>query len=497
MYIDLKSSYSNWRRFSLVVAIILVCSFVRCTDNHRPVSVVPAVDLGPAAVVSNLKIAGIAADRITISWTAPATNGEDLEYQIRHSEDSLTVANWLEGVVCPNVPPVADSGMTQSCDVTGLPAGKLSYIAIRIRSNSGGLGPLSENVSGTIPSLLTVPVSYSLSGDGISVSDFDSDGDIDIVIRKQTEDGDSLYVLHNNGTGRFAQSQVLSVAGSSSEVRSADINNDGFNDIVTLSSTHILMLTNDGTGYFSVTNFEWVGQMTKDLQVGDLNGDGFTDIIASASVYYGKFEGGSSSTTVYFNDGTGGFDDDDTLSQLPLIDICIFDADGDNDNDIAHTYGGSEQAVLLYNDGTGRSWVGEEVMCLDWTMGSVTPGDINKDGRLDLIAVSDALDQLAVATRNDQDDYTLKISTLGAGEGHDCHLGDFNGDGFLDVARAGYILTLHINDGEGGFSGAAIYPINTDNCLSDLEVADFNGDGHPDIAVVQNPGSLKVFFSLP
>jgi len=65
-------------------------------------------------------------------------------------------------------------------------------------------------------------------------------------------------------------------------------------------------------------------------------------------------------------------------------------------------------------------------------------------------------------------------------------VGDFNGDGKLDIAAAvggSNLLVILLGDGDGTFT-AATSPTSTLDGPGSLAVADFNGDGFPDIAVV-------------
>ena len=70
--------------------------------------------------------------------------------------------------------------------------------------------------------------------------------------------------------------------------------------------------------------------------------------------------------------------------------------------------------------------------------------------------------------------------------------GDFNGDGFVDVAtgnRQDHSVTVRLGNDDGTFDAEARYPVG--NFVSDVTVADFNGDGHLDIATT-NSGSNDV-----
>jgi hypothetical protein len=84
-------------------------------------------------------------------------------------------------------------------------------------------------------------------------------------------------------------------------------------------------------------------------------------------------------------------------------------------------------------------------------------------------------------------------------------VGDFNGDGKLDLAIANQYdgtVTVLLGDGTGGFTAAAGSPFAVGTNPSSVAVADFNGDGKPDLAITSAATSsvtvlLNSFPALP
>ena len=78
-------------------------------------------------------------------------------------------------------------------------------------------------------------------------------------------------------------------------------------------------------------------------------------------------------------------------------------------------------------------------------------------------------------------------------------MGDFNGDGNLDLAVANAehgdnTVSVLLGDGNGGFSPAVNFP--TGAAPTSIAIGDFNGDGYTDIAVVNHDSStLTVLIS--
>ena len=73
----------------------------------------------------------------------------------------------------------------------------------------------------------------------------------------------------------------------------------------------------------------------------------------------------------------------------------------------------------------------------------------------------------------------------GAGEDpYDVRIGDFDGDGRLDLVTANDAsgdLSVLLNLGSGTFAAAANYPVGP--CPDSVAIGDLNGDDHPDLAV--------------
>jgi trimeric autotransporter adhesin len=139
---------------------------------------------------------------------------------------------------------------------------------------------------------------------------------------------------------------------------------------------------------------------------------------------------------------------------------------------------------------------------------SVALGDLNGDGKLDLVAAHGADDppelrQLRVVTvllgRGDGrlgPSHAYEIGKPGDEQGAwSIALGDLNGDGKPEVATGNVgakSVSVLVNSGRGTFQAPVNYLLGREPW--DIAVADLNGDGKPDIAT-GNPNTVSVLLN--
>ena len=127
---------------------------------------------------------------------------------------------------------------------------------------------------------------------------------------------------------------------------------------------------------------------------------------------------------------------------------------------------------------------------------NVELADLNKDGRLDLIVASDEAKTVTVMIGEKGGApfraATARTITLSESPG-EMAVGDVNGDGHLDLAldhHESYNVSLLLGDANGSFSTAPNSPIvmkqGQHPHTHGLGLGDFNGDGKLDLATVNN-----------
>ena len=173
---------------------------------------------------------------------------------------------------------------------------------------------------------------------------------------------------------------------------------------------------------------------------------------------------------------------------------------GDGNQDLATADINSNVLLLLGNgNGTFQSPQG-------FTVGndtsSITVGDFNGDGNQDLATANilslftpvffgRSLGSVSILLGNDNGSFLSAPEAIGGSD--EVTVGDFNGDGRLDLATAkGFFETVSIllGDGDGSFRPAQDFRV--EGAPSSVTVGDFNDDGNQ-----ISPQPFPVTFSRP
>ena len=227
---------------------------------------------------------------------------------------------------------------------------------------------------------------------GIAVADFNGDKKPDIAIDSWAEN--KMLVIFGKGDGAFQTPGVKFDVGKMpyQRLRTADVNEDGYADIVTsnFEGSSVSLLLADGHGNFTRKDFS-VPPDPFGIAIADLNGDRHLDL--GIFHYSGHATDRSKNgMSVLFGDGHGNF----TLAQgspFPVGQYPATIAAGDLDGD-----GIADLVVSNYEDGTltiylcGRNRItlaGYSPIRVGHTPHGVAVADLNHDGKGDVVVAEE------------------------------------------------------------------------------------------------------------
>jgi VCBS repeat protein len=200
------------------------------------------------------------------------------------------------------------------------------------------------------------------------------------------------------------------------------------------------------------------------VAVGDLNNDGLLDVAW----------GSSNSLYVSLGDGKGGFRAPILSSGVGTKEMIVADFNGDGNPDLAVNDG---SAVLIYlGDGHGNLTFKSQVSAYGGGDYGTAVADFNRDGILDIYDTGWMTIQkwFQIYTGIGDGTFNSEASVPTSSFAGFPAVGDFNGDGWLDLVVSESFANSEVFLGSsGGFGGGVSIPFSTGHPL----VADMNHDG--------------------
>jgi len=374
----------------------------------------------------------------------------------------------------------------------------------------------------------TPPFVLSVAPMDVTIGDYNGDGNDDAVVLLQS---DGLYIYEGDGNGHLTPVNVILGFDDSRKVRLEDMDNDGLDDIVTVSSGDDLtsIWRSLGSGKFGQPRSMSLGNDPADMDIYDVTGDGRLDVVTvlrtpkilavqwnsgnmiltppayyampieGTNVWVGDYDGDSIADAVvekrYLYKGTGGgvFASSSTLP-LAVTDLAEFDANGDGRNDRVEIVG---QGLRLTRNKFNDSAAGDARFKSLNVQGNIDllAADFSRDGESDLFVVEAG--RVAYFRRLAQPGEFASATVAGASI-RQIAVGEFSGSNGLDLVMAQeedgaglrYVEITNSNQSYVNPQSVAV------PAMSSLVVADFNGDQLPDLATGTSTSPATISIAL-
>ena len=312
----------------------------------------------------------------------------------------------------------------------------------------------------------------------------------------------------NNGTDLLPASNLYGTH----PISVADINGDGYDDLVVLDDFKLFIQDPSGAEFEEIDLDYSDGGAAWGICTGDINNDGYSDVL-----YGGYFNGlsivsHSPFIDLYFKTN---HDEDDFMVFLQGVNFADLDNDGNLDIFACHDVGPSR---IYLGDGTGNFTQNTSIIDTELNGGGENDAgnygslftDINNDGLIDLYiakcrqGVSDPTDPRRINIlfiNNGDGTFTESAEDWGIDIGEQswsADFGDIDNDGDMDLLlgeHTGEFVQVYINNGDETFSDittAAGLSSSFDYHVIQSKFADFDNDGFLDIIVA---GSSHIMFA--
>ena len=345
--------------------------------------------------------------------------------------------------------------------------------------------------------------------------DFNGDGKLDLA----AVGSNGLSILIAKPDRTFLPAVMYEVNGDPVSIVAVDLNGDGKLDLAVATTTGVSTYLGNADGTFQAHVDYAAGSVPTAVATGDFNGDGKPDLAVTndsdgtVSIFLNRGDGTFGPQKTYSTPGgpnaltVGDFNRDGKLDLAVASGACVFTPG------CTYTVG----ILLGAGDGTFPTHTDYAANPEYFTPYSITTGDFNSDGKLDLAVGSssdppnvfgtiegagavtiflgngDGTFQPGVDSPNPESPDSLGGDFRRGGASY-VLAGDFNGDGIVDLAGSRFLFcdltfnvgtcghgyTIWLGKGDGTFPTPVSYP---SDITGPLAAGDFNGDGTLDLAI--------------
>jgi hypothetical protein len=354
------------------------------------------------------------ADMVVTNWCSDGNCTSGSVVVLLQSNGLFTPTQYLSGGLFADSVVVADVNGDGKLDLIVANCGSPSQTNCVSTSNSGNVAVLLGNGDGTFQAAVTYSLGAS-GGSAVAVADVNGDGKPDLIVATGSNTAGLVGVLLGNGDGSF-QAEAPYGSGGLSPLAVAVANlGNGHVDVVvanecvddTCTSSNVGVLVGNGDGTFqTVAPYPSGGLFPDGVAIADVNRDGNPDVIVANSSTSSTVENGDVAVLLGKGDGTlqaavpygsGAFG----AASVAVGDVNV---DGILDLVVANCSSSSSDCVpaggnvgVLLGNGNGTFQTAHTYSVAGNAPFAVTLGDVNGDGRPDIVAASCASNNCGAA----------------------------------------------------------------------------------------------------
>jgi hypothetical protein len=349
--------------------------------------------------------------------------------------------------------------------------------------------PTADEMSGRVkvvfglgPGRFEAPISYP-GAQFATVGDITGDGLADLV---SVGGYDGTAVWAGNGSGAFAPPTFVPFELTALGLTVADVDGDGWQDLIAAQPSGILVSPNDGAGAVTDLLQEHPGFPDGPIQAARVDADDAPDLVFSTA------EG---EVTILINDGAGDFPRAiHVVVGEGVSAFALADFNGDGWTDLVHAAHEEPFVAVRLGDGDGGFAAPRRVRA-GGPVEAISVGDVDGDGGIDIVVgiphrpFRMQAGRIAVLFNDGRSGFRDPAEFPVGGSPRAVSLQDLDADGTLDVAY-GYEertqIGVLLNDGAGAFGAPQVF--DAGGLAYAIHAADVNGDAVSDLVVATLSG---------
>jgi len=353
-------------------------------------------------------------------------------------------------------------------------------------------------------------VPLDLAPAAMTSGDYNRDGAPDLAIVNST--ANQLAVRFSNRSlfqvgdclGAIAPGRTYEISTAPTGIASGDIDQNRTIDIVVAVQAGVSLLRNDGTGAFTVDAPLSAGSDPQVVLVADVDGDGFADIVVG--------NGAGNAVTILYGRASGGFDPPASRAVNGAVTaVAVADFNLDSFLDLAVATDLGQLVVFIQNRSAPRTFSGLTPLDVGVKPTAIGIGDFNRDGKPDVTITSGGADGMVTILLDQLPESTTPPFVVSAEEAtgntpSGLGVDQLNRDFPLYVVVANQnerTLPFFFSDGDGGLvpsSGdcrdAVQGVCRVGAGAFSLVLGDLDGDGKSDVVTANQDGrSLSILLS--